>query len=139
MAPPRHSGFTLIEVMIAVVIVGILASIAYPSYIGSITKSKRRAAAACLSSYATHMERFYTSNLRYDKDIAGADVTLPALECATNSEYTFSITAVTRTTYSLSATPKSGSAQAQRDTKCGSLSVNQAGTRTASGSGADCW
>src|SRR3546814_14959759 len=57
--------------------------IAYPSYINSITRSKRAAATACLSSYATFMERFYTTNLRYDVDTAGDDVALPTLDCAT--------------------------------------------------------
>src|SRR3546814_10324649 len=63
-----RAGFTLIELIIVVTIVAILALIAYPSYINSITRSKRAAATACLSSYATFMERFYTTNLRYDVD-----------------------------------------------------------------------
>src|SRR3546814_2617218 len=69
-----RAGFTLIELIIVVTIVAILALIAYPSYINSITRSKRAAATACLSSYATFMERFYTTNLRYDVDTAGDDV-----------------------------------------------------------------
>src|SRR3546814_12246274 len=77
-----RAGFTLIELIIVVTIVAILAPIAYPSYINSITRSKRAAATACLSSYATFMERFYTTKLRYDTDTAGDDLALPSVGCA---------------------------------------------------------
>jgi type IV pilus assembly protein PilE len=144
----RSSGFTLIELMIAVVIVGILAMIAYPSYVNSITKSQRRAGAACLSNYATFMERFYTTNLRYDQDIDGDDVELPALDCASdgntgkNYDYELDDAKLGASTYGLKATPKN--AQASRDTECGTLTIDQAGTRGAAGSTAvatitKCW
>src|SRR3546814_11177591 len=77
-----RAGFTLIELIIVVTIVAILALIAYPSYINSITRSKRAAATACLSSYATFMERFYTTNPRYAVDTAGDDLAFPTLYCA---------------------------------------------------------
>lgn len=136
----RQAGFTLIELMITVVVVAILATIAYPSYIGSITKSKRRAAETCLSSYAQYMERYYTANMRYDKDAAGTANTLPVTDCAAEQntgkdyEYTIVAASLARSTYTLSATPKTGSAQASRDAACGTLTVNQAGTRSAAGS-----
>src|SRR3546814_11071126 len=85
--PPRSTRtdtlFPYTTLFRSVTIVAILALIAYPSYINSITRSKRAAATACLSSYATFMERFYTTNLRYDVDTAGDDVALPTLDCAT--------------------------------------------------------
>jgi len=146
---PRGGGFTLLEVLIAVSIVGILATIAIPSYTNSIAKSKRRAAQVCLSSFATQMERFYTTNLRYCVDTTPADGTcdsttfaLPTLECASvansGNDYSFSAT-VGNSTFSVSAAPTT--AQATRDAGCGSLSLNQAGTKSVSGtSGATaCW
>lgn len=146
----RRTGFTLTELMIAVAIVGILAAIAYPSYINSITKSKRRAAQACLSSYATYMERFYTTNLRYDivtvGPSAGEDIVLPVLECATAQNtgadyaYGFATGSPTSTTYTLQATPTG--VQAARDAACNVLTLTHTGTRGVSGatsSAADCW
>ncbi len=130
--------------MVTVLIIGILASIAYPSYIDSTTRSKRRAAAVCLSSYATHMERFYTTNMRYDEDTANVDIVLPDLDCAgaqsTGKFYTYSFATgqPTATTYTLQAAPKS--TQATRDTGCGTLTITHAGVRGAGSSGVEkCW
>jgi type IV pilus assembly protein PilE len=136
----RQTGFTLIELMIVVVIISILAMIAYPSYMKTVGKSHRRAAQACLVNYAQYMERFYTANMRYDEDVVGTANTLPDTDCAsdqnTGSDYDYTIVAasLTRSTYTLSATPKENSAQANRDAACGTLTINQAGTRGAAGS-----
>lgn len=139
------AGFSLIEVMIVVVVVGILASIAYPSYVNSIMRTHRATAQACLGSYAAFMERFYTTNLRYDQDTAGDAVTLPVLECASASNsgdnYTYSLVAANlgATTYTLQATPIG--TQASRDSQCATLSMTHTGDRGASGTGgaAECW
>jgi type IV pilus assembly protein PilE len=135
----RHSGFTLIELMIVVVIIGILAMIAYPSYMKTVAKSHRRAAQACLVNYAQYMERFYTANMRYDKSADETeDNELPEIDCAseqnTGKDYEYEIRAVARATYTLGAAPKENSAQADRDAACGTLTINQAGTRGAAGS-----
>ena len=132
------SGFTLVELMVVVLIVGILASIAVPSYVSYVVRANRGAAKACASEYAQFMERYYTTNLTY----VGA---APVLGCATESgldrNYTFSATAVapTQRTYTITVTPIN--AQLARDTYCGTLTVDQAGTRTDSGSQdvAYCW
>ncbi|HET8883054.1 MAG TPA: type IV pilin protein, partial [Solimonas sp.] len=132
--------FTLIELMVVVVIISILAMIAYPSYMKTVGKSHRRAAQACLVNYAQYMERFYTANMRYDEDVAGTANTLPDTDCEsdqnTGKDYDYTIVAasLTQSTYTLSAAPKPGSAQADRDAACGTLTINQAGTRGAAGS-----
>ncbi len=148
----EQQGFTLIELMVVVAIIAIIAAIAYPSYINSVVKTKRAAAEGCLSEYANVMERFYTANLSYVTDTNGGNnpavgnPTGLALNCATQAatDYTFSIAATgpkaaTPNTFTVKATPIG--AQASRDTKCGTLTVDQIGTRTKSGSGtlADCW
>lgn len=138
-----QAGVTLIELVVVIAIVGILAAIAYPSYSNSIAKTKRRAAEACLSSFGTYMERFYTTNLRYDKDATGAiDNSLPALDCASSQgvggDYAFTISASNRSTYTLQARP--GTVQASRDARCGTLTLTQTGARNASGTdGPSCW
>ena len=58
-------GFTLVELMIAVAIVGILASIAYPSYQDSVRKSRRADAKGALLGFANAMERHFTENNSY--------------------------------------------------------------------------
>lgn len=140
----RTAGFTLIEVMIVVAIVGILAGVAYPSYVEHVVKSRRATAAACLHDHAQFMERFNALNLRYDRDAAGNAVALPALTCAGDlnsghTHYSFTLTNVAATTYTINAVPQGS--QASKDVKCGTLSLNQAGVRAHSGSGSDrdCW
>ena len=133
-------GFTLIEVMITIAVVAILASVALPSYRGYVVRTQRAAATACLAEMAQFMERVYVSNLRYDQN-NGAATALPAADCSNriNGNYALSIGAVGERTFSLNATPQG--AQASSDSACGTVSVNQAGTRSVSGTDtvAHCW
>ncbi len=141
----RSAGFTLIELMIVVAIVAILAAIAYPSYVSYITKTHRVAAEGCLSEYANYMERYYTTNLRYDTSSATPTVAnpFPQLDCATpqrtGANYRYNDNTVTASSYIIQAVPIN--AQLARDTMCGTLSLNQAGARTVSGTGTvdQCW
>ena len=134
----RHGtrGFTLIELMIVVAIVAILVALAYPSYSDYIIKTRRKAGAACLMEAAQYMERQYTVRLSY------STVPDPNLTCETDIADSYSIVtgALTATGYTLTAVPQG--AQATRDTKCGTLGINQAGIRTKTGSASavkDCW
>lgn len=139
----QQRGFTLIELMVVVAIVGILAAIAYPSYMDSVMKSRRGAAKACLSEYAHFMERFYTTNLGYDKNTAGVNLVVPSLACTTegqiNQYYSFAISNLTRNTFTATATPLNS--QLVADTKCGTLSLTHDGQRqvSVSGNAAICW
>ena len=84
----RQSGFTLLELMIVLVIVGILASIAIPSYRDSIRKGNRRAAQAVLMDIANRERQYFMANRTF-ADEGALNYTLPA-EVA--GKYTFTIT-----------------------------------------------
>lgn len=65
----KDTGFTLIELMIAVVIVGILAAIAYPSYIDHVRKARRADAKAALTQLAQQEEALYARTASYSADM----------------------------------------------------------------------
>ncbi|GGK10906.1 type IV pilin protein [Luteimonas terricola] len=133
----KQRGFTLVELMIVVAIIAILAAIAYPSYTNHVTKTRRGAAAACAMEAAHFMERYYTTNLTY------LDAAMPATACMAELQdfYVIQLAApATAGAFVVEAVPQG--AQATNDTLCGTLSINQAGTKTEDGtatSAAQCW
>jgi type IV pilus assembly protein PilE len=127
-----NRGFTLIEIMIVVVIIGVLAAIAVTSYEWATIKSRRAAAAGCLQEMAQTMERRRTTTMSY----AGAQ---PACSAGPVALYVMT-SAITATTFTFTATPQAR--QATKDTQCGVLTINQVGTRTEAGSAGnagECW
>ena len=68
----QHTGFTLIEILITVAIVGILAAIAIPAYQDSVTKGRRAEAMALALDLASRQERFFLQNNTYTTSITGA-------------------------------------------------------------------
>jgi type IV pilus assembly protein PilE len=74
-----NRGFTLIELMITVAVIGILSAIAYPSYRESVAKGRRAQAIGILQSGSQWMERFYAENYRYDQNTAAPPVLVGTL------------------------------------------------------------
>ena len=132
----KHQGFTLIELMIVVAVIGILASIAYPSYREYVAKSRRAEAKTVLSAQQW-MERFYTENFRYDQNSAGTAVTdasqFPARFSQSPTEgsavYTIAVVipANARDAYSVRATRKAGASMTAD--RCGDFSLDHLGRK----------
>ncbi|WP_145006330.1 type IV pilin protein [Pseudomonas oryzihabitans] len=126
-------GFTLIEVMITVAIVGILAAIAYPSYQQYVLRSHRSEGMALLSEAAARMERYYAQNSTYataTPNRLGLTSTANATTVnSANGYYALSLGTPTATTYSLSVAPQN----AQRNDTCGTLTLDSTGLRGAAG------
>lgn len=74
MKKPGANGFTLMEVMITVVIIGILAAIAYPSYTNYVTAARRSDATINLTRIAALQEKFFTRCGRYADNLIGTPI-----------------------------------------------------------------
>jgi len=128
-----NSGFTLIELMVVVAIVGILAAVAYPSYQEHVRRANRAEARGILLEMAQLLERNFTEASSYE------NFALPVSQSPRTgtARYTiqFSADTPTRNTYTLEAVPEGSMAG---DT-CGTLTLTQTGVRGAEGSVAECW
>jgi type IV pilus assembly protein PilE len=148
MTKSNGGGFTLIELMITIVILGILAAIAYPSYTNYITVARRSEATINLTQIAAQQEKYFTDCGHYAANIGAvknctAPGTLVGSSTTTNGYYAIVVAAGPSgdmvTSYTLTATP--AGTQSTRDAgKCSTISIDSTGLKTASGTDAtSCW
>ncbi len=144
----KQRGVTLIELVIVIMIVGILAAVAIPSYRNYVIRSQRSDAKDALLALATQMEKHYLQCNNYGETIAAAtncaagDVQGAAT--SKNGWYLLDIPTATNTlNFTVTATAIAGQNQAQ-DSECQVFSVTDRGIRTAEDDGgadntAECW
>lgn len=122
----RQKGFTLMELMVTVAIIGIVAAVAYPSYIKSAYKGRRAEGKAAIQQAAQLLERCYANYGVYNSGNCAEVATLTAgILSQPHNYYTITGT-ITGTSYIVAATAKSSGAQAG-DTNCTILTINNVG------------
>lgn len=135
-------GFTLIELMITVAIIGLLASVALPSYSSYVARARRADARTQLIQAAQFMQRFYSANDSYSTDRASNGVftvmpsTLQQSPPDGTAIYQLDTTAPSTNSYTLSIVPVSGGPAA--NDKCGTLTLTSTGVRGCKISGNAC-
>ncbi|WP_229414311.1 type IV pilin protein [Zemynaea arenosa] len=148
----RARGFSLTEVLVVLAIVGILASVAYPSYAGYVIRARRTEGQLALIDAMQKEERYYSQHNTYlafsrdgdDTDAGAAQLHWYSGASADKSAYEIQAAAceggTLRQCVVLRAIPGTRAVDpAFRDPECGTLSLHSSGERTASGPANGCW
>lgn len=143
----QQKGFTLVELMVAVAIIGILSALVFPSYQRYVMRSARTEGQAKLMEVMQAQERFYSQNQTYTTNLGVGGLAYPnvAANAAAPSEqgrYLITSAACAGGTIAacviLSAAPQGSQAN---DAECGTITLNSKGTKTKGGTGTvtTCW
>ena len=129
------SGVTLIELMIVVVVVSILAAIAFPNYQEFVARAKRNEARAALLRLATNQERFYLNNNTFTTDLTDLGFgTTPTWDTETGY-YRIQVTAADASNFTATGSYLQGGSEAS---KCLTYTITGRGVKT-SGPDTNCW
>lgn len=138
----RQVGLTLVELMVVVAVMSVIAAIAYPLYTNQTQKARRADAKVALETVALAQERFYTINGRYTANLASLQVSAD-IQGGTSDKGYYTVSAPTLAGgaqgFSVTAAPASGGAQAGDSGNCASFTIDQLGTKSATGSASNCW
>lgn len=127
----RYLGFSFIELLITVAIIGILAGVAYPSYTDYVMRSNRSEAQRELMRFANLQEQVFVDSRSYASDMKGLGSNTVGFRTASKN-YVIKVISHTATTYTLKAIAKNGQLN---DTGCTGLKINHLGVKTP----AVCW
>lgn len=131
----RMLGITLLELMMVVVILGILAAIAYPNYRQYAAKAKRTEAMAALLQIATLQERVYLQNNSYTTDMTTLGFANVADNLTASDSYLVNVTVADANSFTAVATYQKDDDEAG---KCATFSIDSRGVRSSTPY-ADCW
>ncbi len=132
MKSSKQFGFTLMELMITVAVVGILASIAYPSYSSFITKSNRSEGQGELLRFANLQEQYFVDYRTYAADLEKLGQATESI-ISEHNHYEIKVISANAATFVLNAIAQG--AQSTNDSACTPLTINEVGEK----SPADCW
>ena len=135
----RPNGFTLIELIIVVAIIGILAAIAIPMYSDYVTRSRRADGQANLMQVAQDLERCYTQYSKYNDSSCSVISSGTVNQTSDQEFYVISALELTESAFKLKATPDPLNEQAG-DADCTTLTLTHHGIQNATGGDPDsCW
>lgn len=129
-------GFSLIELVITITILGILAAVAIPAYNSQKLKGNRTEAISALTEAAQMQQRWYSDNGTYTSN--ANDIDMPAT--TGTGKYNLAVNSSTSETFTVTATATSSQVA---DTNCNTFSLDQAGRKTSTDSddntSTGCW
>lgn len=135
----KSNGFTLIELMIVVAIVGILAAVVLPAYQNYVLQSHRTAAISAIMDLGSREARYYTTNNSYSASMLtlGYAADPMPVTSASSNYYNLSVQSITPTTFILQAVPVGNQAQ----DSCGTYTYTSLGVKGVTGSESmgTCW